>query len=261
MRSLGKRADSRPGQQRAHDGRAQHDAGEHLAHHARLADPHGRHAEQPREQHHDGDRDEEGGEAAARLALLLGGQLLLADRERDRAVRRLALDRGAPGLGARRPRRSACRPRSCASRAPARRGAARPRSRSPRSPSLRAEAGRARLQTYSPAIESGARGRGPGGGGSRVSAACDPAAAERARRARGPPTCARSSARLAVHAAHVAGQAARRSIRRLPPSAAVGVLDVHELAGLPEVEARAEARIRLGEVVAAGDRGLRRSRS
>ena len=108
------------------------------------------------------------------------------------------------------------------------------------------------LMRYSPAIESGARGRGPGGGGSRVSAAWKsrpPIVPSTARSV----ASASSSALLALDAAYVPGEVPALVAER-PAERAVGVLDVHELARLPEVERLAEARVRALEVVAARDR-------
>ena len=62
--------------ERAEDGRPEHDSGHHLAHDARLAEPHGDEPEQPRDEHHDRHRDEEGGdELAERLSLLVAVNL------------------------------------------------------------------------------------------------------------------------------------------------------------------------------------------
>ena len=66
--------------------RPEQDPGEHLAHHPRLADLHRQRADQPREQHHDRDRDEERGKGVPELALLLGDDPLLADHEREITV-------------------------------------------------------------------------------------------------------------------------------------------------------------------------------
>ena len=71
------------GEQQPEDGRPEEDPGEHLAHHARLAEVRDRRAHEPREEHDHDDREEEGGDRLGEVALL-GRDHLLGRRRRCR---------------------------------------------------------------------------------------------------------------------------------------------------------------------------------